>query len=70
MDGMTLLEAQEVKESQNWDLIKKEIRYRISLKTNELRSCSDQRILDRINSAIDTLESVLLIPEDVIDREQ
>ena len=69
MDGMTGSEAEEVKNSTYWEFVKKELKYRLSLKTQELRGCGEQRILDRINSAIDTLEGVINLPEDVIDRE-
>ena len=69
-DKMSLLEAQEVKDSTYLGHIKKELDYRMNLKLQELRRCKTQQELDKVSAAIDTFEEAKNIPDDVIEREE
>ena len=66
---MTEDQARELNSSMYWTWIQDEIKYRISLKANELRKCSADKLVS-LQTGINVYEEFLRLPSDVKDREE
>ena len=65
---MTKDQAVEIKNSTAWSYINNEIEYRISLKVNQLRTCTPQDLL-LLQKELTLLEEFHRLLDDVADRE-
>lgn len=66
---MTLEEAQEVRQSHVWQLVKDELSKRIAVLQQELMTIPPDQLV-RVQAKLRTLMEVQRLPDDMIEREQ
>ena len=60
--------AAEIRNSPHWNYIVEELEYRIMLRLNLLRTCTEEG-LSILQHEIEVLEEIKRLPDDVADRE-